>query len=222
MPRFAQLHTPVIFADIKFTHMAPRFPWAEASIERIAFRDCAARAGISEIGSHYENDYVSDTVTVKALYEIQGELVDEHAGAFDYFVQNLASYEARALAYLHQIAKSVVQEALISHASHGMDRFSEGLPKFIEKYDLDKAEGIRNLISWEGLTVFDHGFLGRGVITLDFNCGWDEEHGVSLLMHDARLIAAGARADFSNRGDAMLDHAKYLQRICPGHYDILL
>ena len=210
------------FAELQFVHRTPQFPWAEAAIEKVAFRECAVRAMLDEVGSHYENDYVSEAARLLAFYETRGQLVDEHAQACDWFFQNIGRYEARALSCLYSIARGVVKEASDCHISGWGGHFSEGLPGFIEKYFLDAPAGIVNLVEWKGLSVFDHGFDGRGLITLDFSCGWDEEHGVSLLMHDARLIEVSGLADFANRGDSLIAVAKDRQRNCSYSYDIAL
>jgi len=213
----------VTFAEIQFEHQTPEYPWADARMERLAFKDCAVRAALSGLGCHREHDaQVPATVPVTAFYETQGGLMDAHARAFDFFAQNVARYEARALACLYEVGKEVVKEGLSFHGSPGYERFTRGLPEFIAKYRLDTHDGIVNQVSWASLSLYECGLDDRGLISLDFHCGWDEEHGISLLMHDARLVAVSCLSDFSNQGGGLLAQARYIQKRCGSAYDIAL
>jgi hypothetical protein len=81
--------------------------------------------------------------------------------------------------------------------------------------------GLKKQISWVSLGLFDHGWEGVGFITLDFRCSWDPEHGMSILMHRDRVIAEAGSAEWSNRGDSLIESAKYTQSFTDG-YDIKL
>lgn len=84
-------------------------------------------------------------------------------------------------------------------------------------------ESIRNRENWDDksvlqkqialtdISLFDTELDGHGIFTLDFAVGWDEEHGVSVLMCRNKVIATSSCADFTCRGDSLLGHAKCIQ-----------
>ncbi|WDQ14943.1 DUF6985 domain-containing protein [Rhodopirellula sp. P2] len=78
-----------------------------------------------------------------------------------------------------------------------------------EQWD-DKSVLLKQ-IALTGISLFDTEIAGHGIFSLDFAVGWDEEHGVSLLMVRDKVIAKSGLADFICRGESLLDHAKYIQ-----------
>ncbi|QDV87523.1 DUF6985 domain-containing protein [Planctomycetes bacterium TBK1r] len=70
---------------------------------------------------------------------------------------------------------------------------------------------LRKQIALADISLFDTELNGHGLFTLDFAVGWDEEHGVSVLMCRNKVIATSSCADFTCRGDSLLDHAKCIQ-----------
>ncbi len=101
----------------------------------------------------------------------------------------------------------------------------DNFQSFLEVVEPDSAEWLksRNLAAWEdpssldvqvrltGIGLFDHGFDEVGFCTFDFDVGWDEEHGCSILMHKSHVLAASSVADFIGRGSGVIDHATYIQ-----------
>lgn len=71
---------------------------------------------------------------------------------------------------------------------------------------------LQKQISLTEISLFDTDIDGHGLFTLDFAVGWDEEHGVSVLMHRNKVIATSSLADFTCRGDSLLSHAKCIQQ----------
>jgi len=62
-----------------------------------------------------------------------------------------------------------------------------------------------------GINLLDRGFDEIGFSLFDFAVGWDEEHGVSILMHRNRVLAASGLGDFTNRGENLIAHARSIQ-----------
>jgi hypothetical protein len=210
--------------DEEYLRSAPKelrdldYPWFEAKMPRLIFKDCGVQIVLQE---DYFDDYEADeidrpnaTTDLTANVEVAGRINEFHEGAYNHFVQNAAAYEKRVRDYLFVKTQENLAAA----------RAFEDTPKlraFIKKHALDTPAGLSKQIEWTGLTLYDHGWESIGLITMDFNCGWDEEHGISILMHRNGIIAEGSLAEFSNRGDSLVEHAKETQSYTTG-YDIVL
>jgi hypothetical protein len=190
-------------------------PWLEAAMDRVIFKDCAVSIALEPDGlfMDYEEEQ-DDHIEVTAYVEVAGKMTDCHKTAFDHFIQNAAAYEERILRYLFAISSRNAGAAVEADDSRK-------LQAFIKKHSLHEMAGLKKQIDWIGLGLFDHGLDGVGFITLDFRCGWDPEHGVSILMHRDKVIAEGGLAEWSNRGDSLIESAKYTQGYTDG-YDIKL
>ncbi len=193
-------------------------PWVESTISRIIFKDCSVSIWLEPDG--YFDEFSEDEmespepVGLTAFLEVSGKLVDEHEAAFSYFVANAAYYEKRLLDYL--LVRSTENANAAKKADDNAD-----LRAFIKKHAIGTEPGLKQQVSWSGLSLYDHGWEGVGFITVDFKCGWDQEHGISILMHKDKIIAESGLADFSNRGDSLIEHAKCIQRGSTG-YDLQL
>lgn len=101
----------------------------------------------------------------------------------------------------------------------------ENFEEFLASIDGDDTEWLelKDIAEWEhpssldlqvelvGIGMFDHGFDEVGFCTFDFDVGWDEEHGLSILMHKGNVLAASCSADFTGRGASIVGHAKCIQ-----------
>jgi hypothetical protein len=194
------------------------YPWFEAKISRLIFKDCSVQI-------MFEPDYFSDygadeteplerTVPLTAQVEVTGKLNQFHEGAYNHFIENALSYEKRLFEYLFVRTQQNIAAAIAAADTRE-------LRAFIKKHKLETPVGLKKQIEWFGLTLYDHGWDSVGFITMDFRCGWDEEHGVSILMHRDKIIADSGLADFSSRGDSVIEHAKCIQSFTTG-YDIVL
>lgn len=216
------------FSEIKFKRDGD-YPWSEGKMARIAFKDCENRLTLDEDGYFYaaEDDEVDrpQKVIVTAYHEVAGKLVDHHRTAFEHFIENASAYETRLLKYLGDIAAENIKSALaVKSWRQELMLFligKGGLKSFIKKHSLDAPDGIKKQIVWTGLGLYDQGIDGVGLITVDFHCGWDDEHGISVLMHKGKVLCHGGLADYSNRGDSLLETAKCDQSHCKG-YDLKL
>lgn len=102
----------------------------------------------------------------------------------------------------------------------------ENFEEFLENVEADNPEWLelKYLAKWEDpssldvqielteIGLFDHGFDEVGFCTFDFDVGWDEEHGLSILMHKGHVLAASSGADFTGRGSSLIGHAKCIQK----------
>ena len=59
--------------------------------------------------------------------------------------------------------------------------------------------------------LLDDGFDDCGFSYYDFASGWDEEHGISILMHRSDVLAAGGISEFCNRGSELIGHVRAIQ-----------
>jgi hypothetical protein len=203
------------FEEIKFKREEEGDPWLQASMGRNVFKDCAIRVMLDPSGlfdDYPENQ--EESVRLAAYCEIAGKIVACHKAAFNHFMENAPRYETRLLNYLLAKAKENLTAAIEAEDS-------PKLQAFIKKHSLRDVSGLNKQISWCGLGLFDHGWEDIGFVTLDFHCSWDVEHGISILMHRDRIIAEGGLAEWSNRGDALIESAKCTQSYTTG-YDIKL
>jgi hypothetical protein len=81
--------------------------------------------------------------------------------------------------------------------------------KDAERWDDESA--LDSQIELTGIGLVDDGFDDVGFSIFDFAVGWDDEHGISILMHKSHVLAASSQADFTNRGANLIPHAKYIQ-----------
>lgn len=193
------------------------YPWFEGEIPRLIFKESVVEVVLME---DYFDDYSEGIeppkakAPVTANVEVTGKLNEFHEGAYNHFIENPASYEKRLRDYL--FAKT--EENLAAAIAFGDTPKLRG---FIKKFALDTPAGLDKQIEWAGLTLYDHGWDSIGFITMDFKCGWDEEHGISILMHRDKIIAEDGLAEFTNRGERLIETAKYAQSYTTG-YDIVL
>lgn len=75
----------------------------------------------------------------------------------------------------------------------------------------DQPSAIDSQVELTSIGLIDDGFDDIGFTLFEFEVGWDEEHGFSILMHRDRVLAASCGADFTNRGANLVPHAKYIQ-----------
>ena len=57
--------------------------------------------------------------------------------------------------------------------------------------DLDDVDGLRDLVELIGVYVHPIRRDGRPYVGLEFNCPWDPEHGLGVLMNGGRAVETG-------------------------------
>lgn len=73
--------------------------------------------------------------------------------------------------------------------------------QFFEDYDIKEneedlptiasANGLTKVIALEEINVHQIAKDGVPYVGYQFSCGWDEEHGLGVLMHDKRVVKIG-------------------------------
>lgn len=83
-----------------------------------------------------------------------------------------------------------------------------------ERLGLVSVDGVRELVALYEIHFLEQAKGKACYVTLEFSCCWDEEHGISLLIHHGKVIAcSGSTNDFCNRGttENLEAHAKYCE-----------
>lgn len=83
----------------------------------------------------------------------------------------------------------------------------------VARYRLDTVDGIREQVELTGISLLEQERDGFAYVVFEFNCGWDEEHGASVLLHEGRVLAASIGGDFANRGTSenLEEHARIVR-----------
>ena len=186
------------------------FPdWFEWTTEKPFFRDARV-----EFEPHYPEQSESEAeseVEVTAFCETSKEFGSLQENAWNFLIANAEAIDAN------------LRRKLFVHHLKGYRGFVDELVPDFEDDELDGWNEIKDAIDWEspaaidhlyeltGIGLLDDGFDECGFYYFDFQSGWDEEHGVSVLMHRAEVLAAGGMAEFSNRGPGLIPHAKSIQ-----------
>jgi len=120
--------------------------------------------------------------------------------------------EAQIAAYSHYLANEslladMVVEALSNNLLAVLEQIDMDPITALATIGLDRVTAIAKMTSFYGLTLLRQEKEGLAYITLDFRCGWDPEHGISILIHGDTLLAVSGMADFTCRGDDLESHA---------------
>jgi hypothetical protein len=107
------------------------------------------------------------------------------------------------------IAKAALDEARIEAEEVGTTGEFDAV---IRDFGLDTPDGVRLQVELLEIGFLEQHRDGRAYLSFDFNCGWDEEHGVSILVHAGNVLAVSGCADFYNRGDALEPHLESIRR----------
>lgn len=80
-----------------------------------------------------------------------------------------------------------------------------------ERLGLVSVNGVRELVEVYEMHFLEQAKDNESYVTAEFSCCWDEEHGISLLIHHGRVVACSVGNDFCNRGSTenLEAHAKY-------------
>ncbi|HWB04198.1 MAG TPA: hypothetical protein VG796_14315 [Verrucomicrobiales bacterium] len=185
-------------------------------LDRCLLHDCALRYYLREDGIMGERPYgpkVPDpTLNVAAPTGDSGEVSLMQKAALDDLVANAQAYEARILTYFDAVAQRV--------AATAMNGDFDEVRTWVAANPGCPLPALKDQLILEDINLHSDGWDGIGCISFDFDCGWEEEHGVSLLMHTARVIAEGGRAEFAC-GDQALERARHAQKWQTG-FDIPL
>jgi predicted DNA-binding WGR domain protein len=77
-----------------------------------------------------------------------------------------------------------------------------------ERLGLVSVDGVREMVAIYEIHFLEQSKNNESYVTAEFSCCWDEEHGISLLIHHGKVIAcSGCTNDFCNR-ENLETHAK--------------
>jgi Leucine-rich repeat (LRR) protein len=98
---------------------------------------------------------------------------------------------AQFLQHRDAICQGVLRAVFEYYQAHwgswrsGDPTYDQGLP------ELHAAEGLNRVIRLTDLFVFDDGTAANALLGFCFDCTWDGEHGLGVLVRDGRVIAIG-------------------------------
>jgi predicted DNA-binding WGR domain protein len=86
-----------------------------------------------------------------------------------------------------------------------------------EQLGLVSVDGVQELVTLYEIDFFEQAKDNESYVTAEFSCCWDEEHGISLLIHHGKAVACSVGNDFCNRGSTenLEAHAKYCEIVDP-------
>jgi predicted DNA-binding WGR domain protein len=86
-----------------------------------------------------------------------------------------------------------------------------------ERLGLVSVDGVRELVAPYEIHFLEQAKDNEGYVTAEFSCCWDEEHGISLLLHHGQAVACSVGLDFCNRGSTenLEAHAKCCAIVAP-------
>jgi hypothetical protein len=81
----------------------------------------------------------------------------------------------------------------------------------VKRLGLATVDGIRALVVLCSLDFLKEAQDNECYVTAEFGCCWDEEHGISVLMHHGEFVASSGGNDFCGRGttENLEAHARY-------------
>ena len=185
------------------------------TIDRCLLRDCGLRAMVREDGLMRENypwpAEPEPILNVSAAADESGQVTMTQKAALEHLIANASAYEARILAWFDAKVKQVTAQALEGD-------FDE-VRNWVAANPGRPLPGVKDQLLLKDIFLHSDGWDGVGCITFDFRCGWEEEHGASLVMHAGRTIAEGGQAEFM--GAEVLEAARFRQQWQSG-FDIVL
>ena len=168
-------------------------------------------AVVQYVPPYREDEEGSSEVEVEAFCENGNEFGDYHEHAWDFIVGNATTVEAN------------LRRKLFVHHLKGYRGFVDQCVPGFNEGEMDEWNEIKNTIDWDTPAAIDHlyqltsiGLLDDGIddcgyCYFNFISGWDEEHGISILMHKSGVLAAGGISEFCNRGSELIPHVKAIQ-----------
>jgi predicted DNA-binding WGR domain protein len=141
-------------------------------------------------------------------------VVDDEAG------NGPADPQRAAFRFLTKNQDQVVAN-ILSGLVFGMKHYSSfvGSPfqPDAERLGLVSVDGVRELVALYEIHFLEQAKDNASYVTAEFSCCWDEEHGISLLIHHGQVVACSVGNDFCNRGSTenLEAHAKCCEIVDP-------
>ena len=83
-----------------------------------------------------------------------------------------------------------------------------------QRFGLVSVNGVRELVVLTFLTFLEPSKDNEGYVTVDFGSCFEEEHGISVLIHHGQVVATSVDNDFAGRDtDNLEGHAQFCREI---------
>jgi hypothetical protein len=190
----------------------PGYPdWYSQVVPKPIFKQSSVCAEIWEDGQVLQtgNAARKPTITVRAYCENGNGLGTYQDKAWSHFLERAEHYESRLRSLLWTRAKQNFHAAVEANAADSTINPPGRWEEVTTLADFTKAESLDLQVSLGEIGLIDQGPQRTGFICFDFQIGWDGEHGLSILMHRGKIVGVGGKADFYNRGSALVPHLAY-------------
>lgn len=121
----------------------------------------------------------------------------------EWILANAEKINARAESFLRRLAKEEMGSIVEDEVND----------RLCEKYTLRSPDGYKRMYGLISVTVTEVHHNGLVPYILSISSAYDDEHGLSLLFLEDRLIASSGSTDFLGRGQQLIPHA----RCCRGY-----
>ena len=181
--------------------------WFEWQTRLPLFRDARVRYDLNpDCCSILDVDEFSGNISVVALCESQPSVNDAQERSWDFISSNSEQIESALRRKLWPLCYGNYQ-TFISHVCPNDKNWLE----IRDAEEWDDQSSLDSQIELIAINLLEDGLDEIGYSLFDFAVGWDDEHGVSVLMHRENVLAASGLSDFTNRGDTLLDHVRSIQ-----------
>ena len=130
----------------------------------------------------------SDRIDITAICENGNIFGKFHELAWEYITQNAQDIESRLCQKLfanHQNAyKGFVEECVTDLDGWELEDWN----RIKTKIDWRELSAVYHLYELCGISLLDDGLDDCGFCFFDFKSGWNEEHGMSIVMHRNRIL----------------------------------
>ena len=206
-----------------------KYDWCKGTISFPSLAACRILFNVWWDGEIYEDSNQSeatDSVSVMVFNTTDCIPSLAQSAAHLYLKQNQNAISAAVLQALNAYSISNIEEVrrTLSNAEI-LETLNNADPEILEKFNLEKfnnAIAENQLDTTEGVKkqvkLIEIGFLEQeknehAYVSFDFKCGWDDEHGVSVLMHKSQVLAISTAADFYHCGEGLEAHVEILQSL---------
>lgn len=150
---------------------------------------------------------VGDDIEV-AMYSDDGRFGEAQELAWNFIIDNVQAIEA-----------ALRRKLFAQHLKFREQFLTEELSKREQKYwneiqsqvELDEASAIDSLFKLVRIGLADHGLDECGFSSFEFQTGWDQDHGMGILMHKNSVLSAGGMEELICRGHHIVGAVKSVQ-----------
>jgi hypothetical protein len=199
-----------------------KYDWCKGTISFPSLAACRILFSVWWDGEIYEDSNQSeatDSVSVMVFNKTDCIPSLAQSAAHLYLKQNQNAISAAVLQALNAYSISNIEEvrrtdpAILEQFNNADAKILEKFNNAIAKNQLDTIEGVKKQVKLIEIGFLEQEKNEHAYVSFDFNCGWDEEHGVSVLMHKNQVLAISGCADFYHRGEGLEAHVEILQSL---------